>query len=415
MSPQDNHPSPSPDTVCLHIAGFSAWAMAHWWKSSASKSVGLAVCAAGRVFSCSPSLKRRGVELGDSVERVRALVPQAEFHLRDVEIEKAVWDHVLARLYSLTPRILPISDPKSPSSRPLGIWENGAWALLQNPDMNGLSHLAGDLDAQIGSAPARAWCMLAAAFSKPGCLTSIPPGMVMPFLRQAPVSLLQHVGFCPDLTARLELFGLKAVAHLTSLTRRHLSAQFGNDGETLFDFLHPDEEEPPVPNYEPCVLSAQYDFEWPVFEPADLQPALSHLLEQLIAQLRGYSARHIALKLKGGRRELNRESSRILKNPTNRPSILTNAANTLLQQTLFKKPSTRSQTPCGSGVQSIVLELSGLSLLPPEQATLFRAKPTISPLVKSMDTRFPGKLLRPVHSHADPFFSEEEYRFESVC
>ena len=414
MSPQDNHSSSSPDTVCLHIPDFSAWAMTHRWKSSASKSVGIAVCAAGRVFSCSPSLKRRGVELGDSVERARALVPDAEFHLRDVEIEMAVWDHVLARLYSLTPRILPVSDPKSVSSRSRGIWESGAWALLQNPDMNGLSDLAGELDAQIGSAPARSWSMLAAAYSEPSRLTSIPPGMVMPFLRQAPVSLLQHVGFCPDLTSRFELFGLKAIAHLTSLTRRHLSAQFGNDGETLFDFLHPDEEEPPVPNYEPRVLSAQYDFEWPVFEPADLQPALSHLLEQLITQLQGCSARHIALKLKGRCRELNRESSRILKDATNRPGVLANAANTLLQQTL-KRKSPPASTPSGSGVQSIAVELSGLSLLPPEQATLFRAKPTISPLVKSMDTRFPGKLLRPVHSHADPFFSEEEYRFETVC
>jgi hypothetical protein len=32
-----------------------------------------------------------------------------------------------------------------------------------------------------------------------------------------------------------------------------------------------------------------------------------------------------------------------------------------------------------------------------------------------MESRFPGKLTRPVRAHADPFFPEEEYRFEPVA
>jgi hypothetical protein len=349
--------------------------------------------------------------VGDTVDRARSLAPDVEVHLRDVEVEKAVWNHLLSRLYTLTPQILPLTDTAFPSP------VSGEWALLQNLDMDSFNLLTRELNGRTGVAPARSWSMLAAAYSYPGRSTSIPPEMVMPFLQQAPVSLLQQVGFNAEIIERLDLFGLKAIAHVTTLTRRHLAAQFGAEGELLFQFLHPQEdEEGAVPHYRPAVLSVQYEFEWPVFEPADLQPVLTHLLEQLLTQLAGRSARHISLCLKGRTQRQHRQSSRILKDATARQDILATIADTLLQQALLKN----CKDPGGKAahtmaVYSMAVELSGLSVPQPVQSLLFRKKADIDPLARAMDVRFPGKLTRPIQSHADPFFSEEEYRFESVC
>ena len=389
--------------VCLYIPDFASWAMARRWKSNSSAPTPAlpVICEAGHVFSCCPSLRKRGVNVGDTIDRARCLAPDVEVHLRDVDVEKAVWNHLLSRLYTLTPQILPLPPTSFPSP------VSGEWALLQNLDMDSFHLLTRELNARSGVAPTRPWSMLAAAYSYPGRQTSIPSGMVMPFLQQAPLSLLGQVGFSPEIIERLELFGLKAIAHVTTLTRRHLSAQFGAEGEELFQFLHPEEEEEgDIPHYRPSVLSVQYEFEWPVFEPADLQPVLLHLLEQLLSELAGRSARHMSLCLKGRSRHQDRETSRILKDATSRPHILASVANTLLQQTLAGR---------SMAVSSLVVELSGLSLPPPVQSLLFRQKADIDPVARVMDVRFPGKLTRPIQSHADPFFSEEEYRFESVC
>lgn len=408
------HPIRRHPIVCLYIPDFASWAMAHRWKSTSSSTSPATlpiICESGHVYSCSPSLRKRGVNVGDTVDRARSLAPDVEIHLRDVEVEKAVWTHLLSRLYTLTPQILPLTATAFPS--PI----SGEWALLQNLDMDSFNLLTQELNGRTGVAPARSWSMLAAAYSYPGRSTTIPPGMVMPFLQQAPVSLLQQVGFNAEIIERLDLFGLVAIAHVTTLTKRHLAAQFGAEGERLFQFLHPQEdEEGAVPHYRPAVLSVQYEFEWPVFEPADLQPVLTHLLEQLLTQLAGRSARHISLCLKGRTQRQHRQSSRILKDATARQDILATIADTLLQQALLKN----CEDPGGKAVitmavYSMVVELSGLSVPQPMQSLLFRKNADIDPLARAMDVRFPGKLTRPIQSHVDPFFSEEEYRFESVC
>ena len=45
---------------------------------------------------------------------------------------------------------------------------------------------------------------------------------------------------------------------------------------------------------------------------------------------------------------------------------------------------------------------------------MFAEKPGVETLVDAANTRFPGKLQRPVLTHAPPFFPEEEYRFEPI-
>ena len=364
------------------------------------------------MYSFSPSLNATGLRVGDSLDRARSLAPRAEFHLRDPEIERAVWDNLLCRMYRLTPRVQ--SFPKTSATV-----ESGAWALMQGPDREALDKLTQELNAQVGIASHRPWAVLAAAYSKPGQTTHVPAPMTKPFLRQAHVSLLRCVGFSEDLIQRLTLFGLKMIEHVADLADRHLSSQFGTEGSQLFKFLHPPQDEPPVPNYDPQVLDAEYDFDLPAFEPAQLEPVVPHLVERLIALLQGKSARHIELRLKehaNGNSRAERRAGRILKDPTAQTERLCAAARYLLRQTIGDAPAAAGpSSPLTSGIDNMAIILSGLTQPHAVQTDLFAKKPTTAPLFKNMDQQFPGRLLRPVFTHADPFFPEESYRFEPVC
>jgi len=348
-------------------------------------------------------LRERGLAIGDHLDRARSLVPHAEFHLRDPELETAVWESTLSRLYDLTPRIDPLTEMRSRDPK-------GAWAILQGADLTRLREMVQKMVAQLGASPGRELSMLAAAYSETGQTTSIPHGMESAFLRQAPVLLLQKVGFGQEMIDRLELLGLRTIGYLLHLTRRQVMAQFGPEGSDLFAFLHPPHPPTPVPNYQPQGLSAKYDFDWPVSEPADLVPVLHQLLLQLVEELAGKSARHLEIRLRG--RGVIRQAGRLLKDPTHRPDILHHVADTLLKSELSQETS--SSIPCGMWVERMTVVLSGLVALPPQQMSMFSLRPDLRPLTQNMNRRFPGKLLKPVQAPTEAFFPEEEYRFEAV-
>jgi len=434
--------------TCLYIAEFAAWALSRRWRKGSNFSRPLVVCWAGRVFSFTPGLERRGLAIGDPVDRARSLTPEAEFHLRDVEVERAIWDSLLAYLYEFSPQVEPLPapqatrgarrsspvgrgkgpvhglSPRGVDPRPIaaadgtrhtGIWDNGVWALLHQPEDLPLHQLCRQVGARLGVAPGRHLAMLAAAHSEPGRRTTVPGQMVAPFLRQAPVDLLTAVGFSDDMVQRLHLFGLRAIGHILSLSRRQLVAQFGPEGGRLHAFLHPPQPDPPVCHYTPRTLAAGHDFEWPVFEPGQLLPILHQLLGQLVQRLCGRAALHLQVRLLGRDRHRVREAGRLLKEPVSVLGTLQQAADGLLTQALQQPTTPRGGVPGGHSVERLVVVLSGLTELPPQQTSLFRSKATLSALAKRMEGRFPGKLVRPVQTHADPFFPEEEYRLEPVC
>lgn len=416
------------ELACLHIPDFSAWALGRRWSSTRPRPSGIVVSVSGRVHAFSASLTATGIRAGDSLDRARNLAPDAEVHLRDTEIERAVWENLLCRMHRLTPRLQSIcptgnlnsvSVPRRHLSDATIAVESGAWALMQTPNSVALRELARELHAKIGIASHRSWSVLAAAYSKPGQVTQIPSHMTTPFLRQAHVSLLQCVDFSEDLIQRLLLFGLKAIQQLVELTQRHLSSQFGKEGMQLFQFLHPPQKEPPVPNYDPQAIDAEYDFDHPAFEPAQLEPVVPHLVERLIALLQGKRARHIELRLKErdtsqvqNHQRNERRAGRILKDPTAQTERLCAAAQYLLRQTIR---DTHSPSPLTGGIDTMSIILSGLTQPHSVQTDLFTKKPTLVSLFKNMDQQFPGRLMRPTFNHADPFFPEESYRFEPVC
>ena len=383
------------DLACFYIPHFAAWALAHRWSedsASGDRNPVIAACAHGRVLATTPSL-RGTVAIGDLMDRARRLAPEALFLLRDPAVERTLWDHVLFRLYDLTPQVQPVPDPLVTSLRSgrrkpansgclyevpaTGLWDNGAWAMLQGPDHGRLQASATDLGACVGVSSTRSWAMLAAAYAETGSksgssgsVTSVPAHMIGAFLRQAPVALLETLRFDPDLIERLGLFGMRAVHHAIHITRRQLHAQFGSEGVRLFELLHPVDTEPPVALFDPCVLCASHDFDWPVFEPGELQPVLHHLLAQMVTRLDGRCAHHVEIVLHG-RSTRNRSASRILKEPTARLDVLRATAETLLHLVLTGATSCRQQVPASRSVHRLSITFSGLTEVPGRQTRLF--------------------------------------------
>ena len=436
------------DLTCLHIPQFPAWSLSQRWcldntGTGGSETRPIIVCEKGRVLSMiDERLEHKGIRIGDPVDRARRLAPGAQFLLRDPDVERALWESILGRLVGLTPQIQPIPDPLRPVPRrrpkgrkrkgtnahdlfasmgdpeltesddSAGLWDNGAWAILQGPYADGIEALATEWGAQVGRGHRRSWAMLAAAYSKPGQITTVPQPMITKFLRQAPIELLQSLCFSSDLIERLHLFGLKAIGHIFGLTKRQLMAQFIDEGRRLYDLLHPDDREPPVSNYDRRTLMADYEFDWPVFEPGDLQPVLKKLLEDLIDDLGELCTRHLEVRLHH-RRRADRFAHRILKDPTRSLHTLGTIGDTLLMQALQDAGSSRR--PTGRSVDRVSVTMSGLTRVAPVQAELFRQRPELKPVVLRVEARFPGRLVRPVHAHADPFFPEEEYRLVPIA
>jgi hypothetical protein len=441
------------DLTCLHVPQFPAWALSQRWCLEDNATEGsdpprpIIVCEGGRVLSMiDERLTHRGIRIGDPVDRARRLAPGAQFLLRDPDVERALWENILGRLYELTPQIQPIPDPLHPVPRKrarerarrksstdagdlfatmgdsgltetddsAGLWDNGAWAILQGPYADGIESLAKEWGAQVGRGHRRSWAMLATAYSKPGQITTVPEPMIGQFLRQVPIERLQSLCFSADLVERLHLFGLKAVGHIFGLTKRQLMAQFIDEGRRLFDLLHPDDMEPPVGNYDRRTLQADYEFDWPVFEPGDLQPVLKKLLKDLIEGLGELSTRHLEVRLHHRRHE-DRFAHRILKDPTRSLHTLGTIGETLLMQALLSNGAGVKRPPTGRSVDRVSVTMSGLTRVASVQAELFRQRPELKPVVLRVESRFPGKLVRPVHAHANPFFPEEEYRLVPIA
>ena len=146
------------ELACLHIPDFSAWALARRWCSTRPRASGIVVYVGERVHAFSASLTATGIRAGDSLDRARNLAPDAEVHLRDTEIERAVWENLLFRMHRLTPRLQSIcptgnlnsvSDPRRHLSNVTIAVESGAWALMQTPNSVALRELARELHAKI--------------------------------------------------------------------------------------------------------------------------------------------------------------------------------------------------------------------------------------------------------------------------
>lgn len=321
-----------------------------------------------------------------AAERAAALLPEARLRVRDVQLEQAVWEELLQELHELSPFL------ESPGR---GV------AFLRAGALPALRERARSLGAHVGVAPARAWAHLAALRAAAGHLLHVEAARVEAFLAQYPTQLLERLGFSAELVERLLLFGYDVLQRVAGLSRRHLTAQFGEEGRRLHRLLHA-EERHPVPLFRPPpVVEVGWDFDLPAGEPGELLPVLEHLVETAAERLGSYRCRRVRLRLRPHGAAGEWTACRVLPVSTAAPRRLWQTAATLLHELLAPECT----------FTSLVLELGALHAEGPRQGVLFHERPALVEAARVVHHKFPGALLRAV-TRPDALFEEDRFAYE---
>lgn len=354
--------------ACLHLAAFPAWACQQLSPGDAD----VVVHDGERVVAGSLRLRSAGLTAGLSLERARQLFPDAGVHLRDPRGERVIWEDILHLLSELSSRLEPLAP---------------GWVLLDPDDRSGLRRVARTLGARVGITPQRFTSALTALRGRDGDVIELTGAGARRILDDVPVGSLAELGFEAAAVDMLLRTGLARLGDVWKLTRRNLAARLGQDGERLFRLLHPEGEEPPVPEFQPPPsVSVGHDFDHPTADPDGLLPALDELVHRGAAELAGYQAQLMTLRLVGRDARGARSNRRMLKTPASRPYPLFVAAEAML----------RTMLAGGAPVARIVLELGGLSQPAGVQGNLLFEPHDDFEAVRSLHRRNPGLSMRAV-------------------
>lgn len=369
---------------CLYVADFPAWVRGRL----VPERTDIAIHDRGRIVAATASLRAAGLRIGDALERAKSLFHSAQFFPYDPRRDAAVWEDVLLTVADTTPRMVSLQP---------------GWALAEPYDAAGFAMLTRMLGAQAGTASRRVWAMLAALDAAPGTVRRVDEESADEFLRTIPVGYLDGLGYNDELLERLCLFGLRTIANVRMLTRRHLVAQFGAIGASLFDLLHPKGAEAVVPLFQPPPsVAASYDFDEPALEPAEILPVLDDLVEEVARRLDGRTASLLTLRLRDRSPEGLRLERRVLKSPASRLAHLRVIARLMLEGMLTAdRPLT-----------SIAVELGGLAVPHAVQQNLFDERPAIYETVRTLHRRFPGRVVRAVVDDPHARLPERGIRYE---
>lgn len=367
---------------CLHIPDVPAWS----FRTVKNAKDPFFVVQDGRVVGASRTPRRNGVESGMTRVQARSLCEIATARPRDANAEKTAWESLLRSLNAHTPRI--------ESERPGLAW-------IEPLDGDDLRAWLDGQQCHCGVAPNRPVALLAAWKAAPGRIICIERQHVESFLSRIPTEALSEVGFSEEIAERLSLFGYEDIANIKELTKRHLTAQFGEEGSRLFDFLHPDGER--VSFYSPPpIVGVSKDFERDIRELGPLRKALEEMADTLQGRLGGKACQRLSVRLTGRHGE--QEESRLLREPIAKKGRINRIASTLL-----KHAFTADIT-----VQTIDLEARGLRSVSGMQGHLFQRRPALQRAIATIQEKHAGALYR-VDRNEGAVFEEDRYMYEPVA
>ena len=367
---------------CVRIPDISAWA----FQQVKEVEDPFVIVEQGRVVGASRTPRRNGVEIGMTRLRARSLCETATTYPRDKNAERTGWEELLRSLNKYTPRI---------ESEGLGhAWIEPRHGASFREWLDGRR-------CHCGVAPTRPVSLLAAWKAAPGRIICIEEEHVDTFLSRTPTGALSNVGFSEEISERLSLFGYKTIGSIGDLTRRHLTAQFGEEGGQLYDFLHPNPTR--VPFYSPPpAVTATHEFERDVLEPGPLRGALEALAEELQGRLEKKTCQRLTVRLSGRKEEV--EASRVLREPIRRAGPIYRAASTFLKQVLTAE----------TRVRSLTLEARGLQVVSGTQKHLFRSQPALRNAISTIQEKYSNALYRVVRNEG-AVFEENRFAYEPVA
>ena len=310
------------------------------------------------VLDCSPEAEAQGVRAGMPLRQALALCREAVFLPPHPSRYSDVFDSMLVVLEGFSPEV---------EQAPLGRAYLNAGGLAR--------HYEGELDlgeriirslqeatglvAGVGVAEGKFVAWAAAVTSEPGQVCTVPAGKESEFLRPLDVSLLPA---SPDTLRRLDLYGLRSMGDLASLSPGPLQAQFGGEGMRLWELARGIDSEPLRPRRREEVMSETLRFPTVAVSVEALVVACRRLLVRLHWRLRGRAARRLRLRaaLWGGR--------------SWEKTLTFHEAVTDWERMLFIAKSVLANATLPAPVEELTIELSGITEERGRQSTLFAEK-----------------------------------------
>lgn len=326
----------------------------------------LVVCEEDRVRHANPAARRHGVDRGMRLAGARLRAPSltvaaaAEPDLADG------WRELIRELLGWTPWL--------EAGR-----RGRAFLRLEQREAEAL---AVRLRARVGVADDVETAELAALGARPGQPRIVPPGAEHDFLARLPLRFLRGIGLGDGDLTRLQWLGIATAGDLAAWTPGQLRGYLGEpQGTLLLPYLRGPRRVRLTNARLPRVLRRSLAFERPLFEPADLEPALDDLARSLALALRGRAARHVTVATEGGGGP--RRASRLAKRPLR-------AAGQIRQQALF---ALRDTGAAANGIEGLTLELAAPERLAEEVGLWDAARRRVTAADAVLE-RFPAALAR---------------------
>ena len=360
---------------CFLIPNYPAWALLRHGGEPP-----LAVIDQGHVLAAGRQARAAGVEPGIRAGRARVLCEGITLRPRDHALESALWERVEKALNGSTPYV-----------------ERAALGrtVFRPHDREELRRIYRGAGAQVGLAPTRLDAHLAARKAAEGRLLEISEEHLQSFRRGMPVERLVPLGVEEEVVERLVLFGYKNVAAVASLSKKHLKAQFGERGTSLYDRLHPSSK-PNVSAYgSPPTIEEQRRFERPQRQVGTLEEAVDAMIDEAVAALGQRTTQRLTLRL-DCREHGSVQGARILREPQSDGEALKSISHTLLKQQLSSEPA----------VDEMAVVLGALGQQGAEQGTLFFERPGVRRAVRRVHRRHPGILRRANLDHSAVFHED---------
>jgi protein ImuB len=233
------------------------------------------------------------------------LVPEATFIEPDPDADRAAAEAVFEALGRSSPSLAGSVDSLDAA---FGLFEVGIdglgplWGadpvLIERLDGAVTAALPGDASVrpQVGIAGTHFAATIAALHARAGSPVVVAPGGEATFLVDRPSSLLTTD---PDVRARLNRFGLRAIGAVAALPRSALIARFGEEGARLHARANGEETEPFRARHATERLALALPIEPPVEDLEPLRFVLHRLVAALTGQLtgRGLAADRVQLVL----------------------------------------------------------------------------------------------------------------------
>lgn len=243
----------------------------------------------GPVIDADPTARTLGVRRGMPLGSAHRLVPEATFIEPDPDADRAVAETVFEALGRSSPSLAGSVDSLDAA---FGWFEVGIDGLgpLWGPESVLIERLDRAVTTavpseeprrpQIGIAGTHFAATIAALAARVGSPVVVAPGDEATFLVDRPSGLLTTD---PDIRARLNRFGLRAIGAVAALPRSALIARFGEEGAKLHARANGEETEPFRSRHATERLALALPIEPPV---EDLEP-LRFVLHRLVAALTG--------------------------------------------------------------------------------------------------------------------------------